>query len=110
MPGTAPARIASTAGERTPATATGFFFTGRKQAKATHQKKSADGKGGNAQMTKKEIAHINAKIEQYRKWAAEEAAEARRAADDGERDEHRLQERLNDSAADTLELLLSELL
>ena len=60
-------------------------------------------------MTKKEIAHINAKIEQYRKWAAEEAAEARRAADDGERDEHRLQERLNGSAADTLELLLAEL-
>ena len=60
-------------------------------------------------MTKKEKAQIQAKIEQYRKWAAEEAADARRAADDNERDEHRLQERLNDSAADTLELLLSEL-
>ena len=61
-------------------------------------------------MTKKEIAHIKAKIEQYRKWAAEEAADARRATDDCERDEHRLQERLNDSAADTLDLLLSELI
>lgn len=60
-------------------------------------------------MTKKEIAHINAKIEQYRKWASQEADEARRSSDDRERDEHRLQERLNDSAADTLELLLSEL-
>ena len=60
-------------------------------------------------MTKKEKAKIQAKIEQYRKWAAEEAAEARRATDESERDEHRLQERLNDSAADTLELLLSEL-
>jgi hypothetical protein len=60
-------------------------------------------------MTKKEKAQIQAKIAQYRKWAAEEAAEARRATDDGERDEHRLQERLNESAADTLELLLSEL-
>lgn len=60
-------------------------------------------------MTKKEKAHIQAKIEQYRKWAAEEAAKARRAADDGERDEYRLQERLNESAADTLELLLAEL-
>ena len=60
-------------------------------------------------MTRKEKAKIQAKIEQYRKWAAEEAAEARRAGDDGEKDEHRLQERLNDSAADTLELLLSEL-
>ena len=60
-------------------------------------------------MTKKEKAQIQAKIGQYRKWAAEEAAEARRATDDGERYEHSLQERLNDSAADTLELLLSEL-
>ena len=60
-------------------------------------------------MTKKEKAQIQAKIDQYRKWAAEEATEAKRAADDGERDEHRLQERLNDSAADALELLLSEL-
>ena len=60
-------------------------------------------------MTKKEKAHIQAKIEQYRKWAAEEADEARRSFDDRERDEHRLQERLNDSAADTLELLLAEL-
>ena len=80
------------------------------QAKKQHIKRNPQTKrGGNAQMTKKEKAQIQAKIEQYRKWAAEEAAEARRAADDSERDEHRLQERLNDSAADTLELLLAEL-
>lgn len=60
-------------------------------------------------MTKKEKAQIQAKIAQYRKWAAEEAAEARRAVNDSEREEHLLQERLNESAADTLELLLSEL-
>ena len=60
-------------------------------------------------MTKKEKAHIQAKIEQYRKWAAEEKEEAKRAADENEKEEHRLQERLNDSAADTLSLLLSEL-
>ena len=61
-------------------------------------------------MTKNEKAKIQAKIEQYRKWAVEESAEARCAADDSERDEHRLQERLNDNAADTLELLLKELI
>lgn len=61
-------------------------------------------------MTKKEKAYVQEKIAQYKKWAAEEAAEARHAADRGEMDEHRLQERLNESAAEALELLLSELL
>jgi len=61
-------------------------------------------------LNKKEIALINSKIERYRKWAKEEEAEARRASGDEKRDEHLLQARLNDSAADTLDLLLSELL
>ena len=60
-------------------------------------------------MTEKEKAHIQAKIEQYRKWAAEEKEKARRSPDEEEYEEHRLQGRLNDSAADALSLLLSEL-
>ena len=60
-------------------------------------------------MTKKEKAHIQAIIAQYSKWAAEEAAEARRAADYQEKEEHYLQERLNETAANTLARLLDEL-
>lgn len=61
-------------------------------------------------LNKKEIALINSKIESYRKWAKEEEAEARLSSTQDEKDEHLLQARLNDSAADTLDLLLSELL
>lgn len=69
-------------------------------------------------LNKKEIALINSKIDQYRKWAKEEETEARREMSKGDHskksidavDEHFLQARLNESAADTLELLLTELL
>ncbi len=69
-------------------------------------------------LNKKEIALIKSKIENYRKWAKEEETEARRElskCDPSKKsrdaiDEHYLQARLNDSAADTLELLLTELL
>lgn len=61
-------------------------------------------------MTKKEKSFIQTRIVQYRKWAAEERGKARLAMSyGGDAEDERLQERLNESAADTLELLLQEL-
>lgn len=60
-------------------------------------------------MTRKEFALIRAEIEQYRKWAAEEEAEAKRATSLEDKELHYMQSRLNDCAADTLDLLLCKL-
>lgn len=60
-------------------------------------------------MTKKEKSFIRAAIEQYRKWAAEEESNAKGEIDPGDKESHYLQARLNESAADTLDLLLSRL-
>lgn len=54
-------------------------------------------------MTKAERAYIKAKIANYRKWAAEEAAEVE------DRDYHGRQELLLTVKADTLEDLLDNL-
>ena len=61
-------------------------------------------------LNKKELALINSRIEDYRKWAKEEESEARRASTTEDRDYHSFQARLNESAADSIELLLSDLL
>jgi len=60
-------------------------------------------------MTRKERVFIEAKIDAYRRWAAEEAEKALRETDKDIKDELWLQARLNESAADTLALLLDEL-
>lgn len=60
-------------------------------------------------MTKKEKNFILEEIKRCREYAAEEAAEARKAEDHNERDEHILQERLNDCCANALERLLDRL-
>lgn len=60
-------------------------------------------------MTKKEKAYIEARIAQYRKWAKEEHARAKREEIAEDREEAYLQWRLNESAADTLGLILGEL-
>lgn len=60
-------------------------------------------------MTKKEKAFIEARIVQYRKYAKEEYARAKREEDDEAREEAWLQGKLNEDAANTLALILSEL-
>lgn len=60
-------------------------------------------------MTKREKAYIKSRVNQYRRWAAEAAAEARREPRKEFRDELYFQARLNESAADTVALLLDNL-
>lgn len=60
-------------------------------------------------MTKKERNLIENKIKQFRKWAEEEEREYKKAQTREEKNDHFEQMRLNDTAANTLENLLSNL-
>lgn len=60
-------------------------------------------------MTKKERAYIESKIDQYDRFAAEERAAAQRELDDDAMADHYEQERLNECAANVLSNLLSVL-
>lgn len=61
-------------------------------------------------MTKKEIRYIQKRITQYYGWAKEEEKEARNSQDKQEREEHYLQYKLNCTAAEALDHILTELL
>uniref|UniRef100_A0AAU8B379 Uncharacterized protein n=1 Tax=Dulem virus 203 TaxID=3145680 RepID=A0AAU8B379_9VIRU len=60
-------------------------------------------------MTKKQVAFINTRIVEFFRYAQEELAEAKSCDDSSERDEHYLQARLNECAANTLCNLLSDM-